>query len=90
MTGSNPTSPAQSSPNEATASTPHSTLNTPESPPSKSGQSERGKSKSINEPEKNEEGVEALSDMMCSLVTNNCGETRYIGMDLVHPVQGRC
>ncbi|KAL9585687.1 MAG: hypothetical protein Q9212_001383 [Teloschistes hypoglaucus] len=26
-----------------------------------------------------EEEVEALSDMMCSLVTNNCGETRYIG-----------
>lgn len=26
------------------------------------------------------EEVEALSDMMCSLVTNNCGETRYIGM----------
>jgi hypothetical protein len=25
------------------------------------------------------EEVEALSDMMCSLVTNNCGETRYIG-----------
>lgn len=24
--------------------------------------------------------VEALSDMMCSLVTNNCGETRFIGM----------
>lgn len=23
--------------------------------------------------------VEALSDMMCSLVINNCGETRYIG-----------
>jgi hypothetical protein len=23
--------------------------------------------------------VENLSDMMCSLVTNNCGETRYIG-----------
>ena len=23
--------------------------------------------------------VEELSDMMCSLVTNNCGETRYIG-----------
>ncbi|KAJ5684304.1 transcriptional regulator family: Fungal Specific TF [Penicillium maclennaniae] len=30
--------------------------------------------------EKQSEGeVEALSDMMCSLVTNNCGETRYIG-----------
>ena len=30
--------------------------------------------------EKSEEEVENLSDMMCSLVTNNCGETRYIGM----------
>ena len=29
---------------------------------------------------KKEEEVEALSDMMCSLVTNNCGETRYIGI----------
>ena len=31
--------------------------------------------------------VEALSDMMCSLVTNNCGETRYIGkfLLLAHP-----
>ena len=28
---------------------------------------------------KREEAVEELSDMMCSLVTNNCGETRYIG-----------
>lgn len=28
--------------------------------------------------ERNEE-VENLSDMMCSLVTNNCGETKYIG-----------
>jgi len=25
------------------------------------------------------EEVENLSDLMCSLVTNNCGETRYIG-----------
>lgn len=31
------------------------------------------------EKEKKEAEVEALSDMMCSLVTNNCGETRYIG-----------
>lgn len=32
------------------------------------------------EPQKDSETeVEALSDMMCSLVTNNCGETRYIG-----------
>jgi hypothetical protein len=33
---------------------------------------------SDNEKERNEE-VENLSDMMCSLVTNNCGETKYIG-----------
>lgn len=26
------------------------------------------------------EEVEALSDMMCSLVTNNCGETKFIGI----------
>lgn len=32
------------------------------------------------EPPKEPEEVEALSDMMCSLVTNNCGESRYIGM----------
>lgn len=31
------------------------------------------------ENEKPGEEVEALSDMMCSLVTNNHGETRYIG-----------
>ena len=26
------------------------------------------------------EGVEELSDLMCTLVTNNCGDTRYLGM----------
>ncbi len=31
-------------------------------------------------PKEKEEAVEELSDMMCSLVTNSCGETRYIGM----------
>ncbi|RAH42101.1 transcription factor atrR [Aspergillus brunneoviolaceus CBS 621.78] len=30
-------------------------------------------------PKESENEVEGLSDMMCSLVTNNCGETRYIG-----------
>ena len=35
---------------------------------------------------KNEEEVEALSDMMCSLVTNNCGETRYIGISILTAV----
>ena len=31
----------------------------------------------------NGEPVEELSEMMCSLVTNNCGDTRYIGRILV-------
>lgn len=30
--------------------------------------------------DKKREEVENLSDMMCSLVTNNVGETRYIGL----------
>ena len=32
-----------------------------------------------SQPEKTSGAVENLSDMMCSLVTNNVGETRYIG-----------
>ena len=34
-------------------------------------------------PKEKGEPVEELSDMMCSLVTNNCGETRYIGRTLL-------
>lgn len=71
--GSQPTSPSHSTPNEGSGSTPRSTLASPE-PNSKNGD----KRKSTLS-EKSEEEVEALSDMMCSLVTNNCGETRYIG-----------
>ena len=37
----------------------------------------------VEPPKDNGEPVEELSDMMCSLVTNNCGETRYIGKALV-------
>ena len=38
-------------------------------------------SENLKEKDKSkEEEVEVLSDMMCSLVTNNCGESRYIGM----------
>jgi hypothetical protein len=36
-------------------------------------------SPSYEKDKEKEAEVEALSDMMCSLVTNNCGETRYIG-----------
>ncbi|KAM0241138.1 hypothetical protein ACHAPO_001940 [Fusarium lateritium] len=38
-------------------------------------------------PEEPEE-VEALSEMMCSLVTNNYGETRYIGKSLIRSSSG--
>lgn len=38
--------------------------------------------------QKDETEVEALSDMMCSLVTNNCGETRYIGKPCLVSVWG--
>lgn len=34
------------------------------------------------------EEVEALSEMMCSLVTNNYGETRYIGKSLICAIRG--
>lgn len=57
-------------PKSGNSSTPKSTVISPE--PAKDANKERGKD--------GEEEVEALSDMMCSLVTNNCGETRYIGM----------
>lgn len=35
-------------------------------------------------PKDQDQPVEELSDMMCSLVTNNCGETRYIGTSQIH------
>lgn len=43
----------------------------------------RGNSPDPTKQKEREEEVESLSDMMCSLVTNNCGETRYIGIGVV-------
>lgn len=41
---------------------------------------DRRKSMDVKQQDKdNNEEVEALSEMMCSLVTNTSGETRYIG-----------
>jgi hypothetical protein len=34
------------------------------------------------EPSGKDKEEDALAEMMCSLVTNNCGETRYIGTSL--------
>jgi len=87
--GSNASSPEQSqapshsTPNEGNhESTPRSHLASPEPQPTPQPQSQKqngDKRQGTAEPEQTEEEVEALSDMMCSLVTNNCGETRYIG-----------
>jgi hypothetical protein len=53
----------QGTPQRDTHSSPRNSITTPASD---------------NDKERNEE-VENLSDMMCSLVTNNCGESKYIG-----------
>ncbi|KAI0021928.1 N-terminal binuclear Zn cluster-containing protein [Xylariomycetidae sp. FL0641] len=74
---SNPTSPAQTtSGHEGPASTPQSSLTSPE--PTKEKEFRRDQSEQP-ESKKDEEEVAALSEMMCSLVTNQSGETRYIG-----------
>ncbi|OLN85001.1 putative transcriptional regulatory protein C530.05-like protein 6 [Colletotrichum chlorophyti] len=78
---SDPTSPLQATPGQnETDSTPHSAITSPE-PTKDSGKEPRDgdKRKASVSDEKEQEEVEALSEMMCSLVTNQSGETRYIG-----------
>jgi len=81
---SQPTSPSQAtSAQDGTSSTPRSSLTSPE--PVKDRERDQDKRRSVPPPvppeetKQDEEEVEALSEMMCSLVTNNSGETRYIG-----------
>ncbi|RDA83361.1 hypothetical protein CP532_3718 [Ophiocordyceps camponoti-leonardi (nom. inval.)] len=77
---SSPTSPSQgTSGQDGNASTPHSALTSPD--PGKETHRIDDKSRSAMSTDDNQvEGeVEALSEMMCSLVTNQSGETRYIG-----------
>jgi len=73
---SHPTSPSQGTgttpQQDGNSSSPRSSLTSPEPQIEKDAEKR-------DEPQKSAEEVEALSDMMCSLVTNNCGETRYIG-----------
>lgn len=71
---SNPTSPSQAT-LDGIESTPQSSLTSPE--PTRDRDSRRDSMQPDKEPE---EEVEALSEMMCSLVTTHNGETRYIGM----------
>ncbi len=68
---------------KSSVSTPHPSASSADSLHNTPQQERRASSRSSGtspNPEKRNEGeVEALSDMMCSLVTNNHGETRYIG-----------
>ncbi|KAI0166901.1 N-terminal binuclear Zn cluster-containing protein [Hypoxylon sp. FL1284] len=74
---SNPTSPSQAtSGQDGPLSTPRSSITSPE--PEKKWDPRKDASPQP-EKAKDEEEVEALSEMMCSLVTNQSGETRYIG-----------
>jgi len=75
---SSPGSTEHSTQHGENGSTPRSALASPE-PQNKDGDKAEVKSNDEKTPREGE-GVEELSDMMCSLITNNCGETRYIGM----------
>ena len=72
---SHPTSPSQATSGKDGAMSPRSALTSPE--PAKD--SDKRSSVAPDEPEEQEREVEALSEMMCSLVTSHNGETRYIG-----------
>ena len=72
---SNPTSPSQATSGNDNTLSPRSSLASPE--PVK--ESDKHTSVAPEEPEEDGQEVEALSEMMCSLVTNHSGETRYIG-----------
>ncbi|RYP79364.1 hypothetical protein DL769_002988 [Monosporascus sp. CRB-8-3] len=71
---SNPTSPSQAtSTHDGVELTPQSSITSPEPP------KDRDYRRDSTLSEKESEEVEALSEMMCSLVTTPAGETRYIG-----------
>ncbi|RAH52808.1 fungal-specific transcription factor domain protein [Aspergillus piperis CBS 112811] len=67
------TAPQSNAQSQPTTSSHHST------PRVESQSSPRTAATSPESQKESETEVEGLSDMMCSLVTNNCGETRYIG-----------
>lgn len=78
---SNPTSPQTTPGQDGNNSTPRSSLASPMPEPAKD---KEGEKRPLIAPDKEdkketEQEVSALSEMMCSLVTNTNGETRYIG-----------
>ena len=63
----------------------HSTTNgTPVQPALPSPRSGTASPEPEKQPNGGEKEEDALAEMMCSLVTNNCGETRYIGRCFLH------
>lgn len=67
---------ASTVPNVGATTTNDGTPVQPALPSPRSGTTSPEPEKEGNKEEKEED---ALAEMMCSLVTNNCGETRYIG-----------
>ncbi|KAH6626322.1 fungal-specific transcription factor domain-containing protein [Chaetomium sp. MPI-SDFR-AT-0129] len=74
---SDPTSPQVTTAPNGSTSTPRSAIASPE--PSKDGEKQRSSTPDKDSQDDDREEVAELSEMMCSLVTNTNGETRYIG-----------
>lgn len=61
------------------------TDNTPVPPALPSPRSGTASPEPEKQPKNGDKEEDALAEMMCSLVTNNCGETRYIGKSSPQP-----
>ncbi|KAE8148698.1 fungal-specific transcription factor domain-containing protein [Aspergillus avenaceus] len=72
-------SPTRLNGTSSTTQSQQNTVSRHSTPRMDSQSSPRTAATSPDSPKESETEVEGLSDMMCSLVTNNCGETRYIG-----------
>lgn len=80
--GSNPTSPrSQATSAQEGPTSPSSVTSSKEKERKKEEKDDKKEYLSPTVEQEEEEDVEALSDMMCSLVTNQSGETRYLGKD---------
>ena len=63
----------------ATDSTTQDPQTTPQTGTATNSPPEVGKAAAKNPFKRDPKEIDALADQMCSLITNNCGETRYIG-----------
>lgn len=76
---SNGATPTRDSERSSKSGSQPRTLQSPQNTPKVEKMPTPAHSPTDKPPKEKEEAVEELSDMMCSLVTNNCGEARYIG-----------